>query len=196
VSAGGDTTLKYEVTLSPRNAREFLGALVLALFFVADDEITWREDDAGRVAVENAGKCLMEIDAEAREVRFFSLFEKRFVPVDPARAEKILTLIDFFLRRRLEPGDEIALDYPLKGKTYRIDARAVSRGEFKLAAMPEKAFPCTRVDGLITGWGDEKQTTVEAYVGREGEFAGKLLRISFKFTDWPRVTLTLARCAN
>ena len=127
---------------------------------------------------------------------FVELFGRRFVPVDPARAEKIWTLIDFFLRRPLAPGDEIALDYPLKGKTYRIEARAASRGEFKLAAMPEKALPCTRVDGLITGWGDEKQTAIEAYVGRGGEFAGKLLRISFKFTDWPRVTLTLASGAN
>lgn len=170
--------------------------MVLALFFVADEEITWREDDAGRITVENAGKSLMKADPQAREVHFLSLFEMRFVPVDPARAEKILTLIDFFLRRPLAKGDEIALDYPLKGKSYRIEAGAVSRGEFKLAAMPEKAFPCTRVDGLITGWGDGKQTAIEAYVGRGGEFAGKLLRISFKFTDWPRVTLTVSGCGN
>lgn len=178
--------------MTPQNAREFLGALVLALFFVADDELAWREDDAGRIDIGNAGKCLMKVDGEAREVRFFSLFEKRFVPVDPARAEKIVTLVDFFFRRPLEPGDEIAFDYPLKGKTYRIGARAASRGEFKLAAMPEEAFPCTRVDGLITGWDDGKQTTIEAFVGREGELAGKILKISFKFTDWPRVTLTLS----
>ena len=170
--------------------------MVLALFFVADDEITWREDDAGLIDIENAGKVLMKADPGGRTLHFFSLFEKRFVPVDPARAEKVLTLIDFFLRRRLAPGDEIALDYPLKGKSYRIEAGAVSRGEFKLAAMPEKAFPCTRVDGVITGWGDGKQTAIEAYVGREGEFAGRILKISFKFTDWPRVTLTLASCAN
>jgi len=163
---------------------------------VADDEVTWREDDAGRVTIENAGKSLMKVDPESREVCFLSLFERRFVPVDPERAEKIATLVDFFLRRPLAPGDEIALDYPLKGKTYRIDARAVSRGEFKLAAWPGEPFPCVRVDGLVYGWGDGKQTAIEAYVGRGGEFEGKILRISFKFTDWPRVTLTLAGCAN
>jgi hypothetical protein len=136
----------------------------------------------------------MKVDPESREVQFLSLFEQRFVPVDAERAEKIVTLVDFFLRRRLEPGDEIALDYPLKDKTYRVDARAMSRGAFKLPAWPEEAFPCTRVDGKVTGWGDDKCTTLEAYVGREGELAGKILKISFKFTDWPRVTLTLAGC--
>jgi len=195
--AGGDVTLKYQVTLSPQTAREFLGALALALFFVADDELTWREDDAGRIKIENAGKCLLEIDAEAREVRFFSLFEKRFVPVDPQRAEKIVTVVDFFLGRPLEPGDEMGLDYPLRDKSYRLEARVVSRGAFTLDAWPEEAFPCGRVDGLITGWGDDKQTTVCAYVGSEGELTGKLLKLSFKFTDWPRVTLTLSgRDAN
>lgn len=171
-----------------------MGALVLALFFVADDEVTWREDDAGRVTIENAGKSLMQADPQSREVRFLSLFERRFVPVEPERADKIVTLLDFFLRRRLEPGDEIALDYPLKARTYRIDARAVSRGEFKLPAVAEEALPCTRVTGLITGWGEGRQTAIEAYVGREGEFEGKVLCISFKFTDWPKVTLTLAGC--
>jgi hypothetical protein len=138
----------------------------------------------------------MRIDPEAREVCFLSLFERRFVPVEPERADKIVTLFNFFLRRPLAPGDEIALDYPLKGKTYRIDARATSRGEFKLPAVAAKALPCARVDGTITGWGDDKQTTIEAYVGRAGEFEGKILCISFKFTDWPKVTLTLASCAN
>lgn len=134
----------------------------------------------------------MKVDPESRECSFLSLFERRFVPVEPERADKIVTLLNFFLRRRLEPGDEIALDYPLKGKTYRIDARAVSRGEFKLPAMVGKALPCTRVDGLVSGWSEGRQTTIEAYVGREGEFEGKILCISFKFTDWPKVTLTLA----
>lgn len=138
----------------------------------------------------------MKVDPEAREVQFLSLFERRFVPVDPERADKIVTLLNFFLLRRLEPGDEIALDYPLKAKTYRIDARAVSRGEFKLPALAETALPCTRVSGLITGWGDDKHTAIEAYVGREGKLAGNILKISFKFTDWPKVTLTLASCAN
>jgi len=191
-AAGGDVTLRYKVTLSPQNAREFLGALVLALFFVADDEVTWREDDAGRFTVSNAGKDLMQADPESRQVYFLSLFERRYVPVDPERAEKISTLVDFFLRRPLAPGDSIALDYPLKDKTYRIEAGVASRGAFKLGAWPEETFPCFRVDGRVTGWDDDKCTAIEAYVAREGELAGKILKISFKFTDWPKVTLTLA----
>ncbi len=133
----------------------------------------------------------MEVDAEAREVRFFSLFEKRFVPVDPVRAEKILTIIDFFLRRRLAPGDELGLDYPLKGKTYRLEARVVSRGAFKLKACPDEAFPCSRVEGSITGWDGKRRTEIDAYVCSKGRLTGKILDISFKFTDWPGVTLTL-----
>jgi hypothetical protein len=138
----------------------------------------------------------MKVDAEAREVHFLSLFERRFVPVDAERADKIVTLVDFFLRRPLAPGDEIALDYPLKDKTYRIEAAVASRGAFKLEAWPGESFPCARVDGSVKGWGDDKCTALEAYVGREGNLAGKILKISFKFTDWPRVTLTLAGCAN
>ncbi len=184
------------MTLSPRNAREFLGAVVLAILFVADDELTWREDDAGHITVENGGKRLMEIDTAAGEVRFFSLFEKRFVPVDPVRGEKILTVLNFFLRRHLAAGDEIGLDYPLKGKTYRLEARVASRGEFNLAAWSDESFPCSRVEGTITGWGGERKTKIDAYVGSGGEFAGKILSISFKFTDWPRVTLTLCGAAE
>lgn len=161
------------------------------MFFVADDEIAWREDEAGRVEIENAGKVLMKADPEERTLHFFSLFEKRFVPVDPERAEKVLTIMDFFLRRPLAPGDEITVDYPLKDKVYRIEAGAASRGAFRLPTRPDDALPCIRVDGDITGWDDDKGTAIEGYVGREGELAGKILKITFKFTDWPGVTLTL-----
>jgi hypothetical protein len=180
------------VTLSPQNAREFLGAVVLAILFVADDELTWREDDAGHITVENGDKRLLEIDTAAREVRFFSIFEKRFVAVDPERGEKIVTMVEFFLRRKLKPGDEIGLDYPYKAKKYRLEARVVSRGAFKLNAWPDEAFPCARVDGKITGWGGGKRTTVDAYVGLKGRLAARILRVSFKYTDWPEVTLTLS----
>ncbi|MEE8639756.1 MAG: hypothetical protein V3T41_05040 [bacterium] len=165
--------------------------MVLALFFVADDELTWREDDAGRVAVENAGKCLMKVDPPANQVFFFSLFERKFVPVEKERADKVLALTAF-IQRPPAKGDEIALDYPLRGKSYRIEAAVASRGKLTLPSWPEKALPCSRVDGLITGWGDDKKTTLYAYVGTEGELAGKILKLSFKFTDWPRVTLTLS----
>lgn len=158
---------------------------------MADDEITWRENGAGCFTIGNAGRELMAVDAGARSVRFLSLFERRFVPVDPMRAEKVLTLADFFLGRRLEPGDEIGFDYPLHGKTYRVEAGVASRGQYTLAAWPEEAFPCARVEGSITGWGAERQTTIDAYIGREGEFAGRILCLSFKFTDWPLVTMTL-----
>jgi len=165
--------------------------LVLALFLVADDELTWREDDAGRVAVENAGKCLMKVDPPANQVFFLSLFERKFVPVEKERADKVLALTAF-IQRPPAKGDEIALDYPLRGKSYRIEAAVANRGKLTLPSWPEKALLCSRVDGLITGWGDEKKTTVYAYVGTEGELAGKILKLSFKFTDWPRVTLTLS----
>jgi hypothetical protein len=180
------------VTVSPQNAREFLGAVVLAILFVADDELTWREDDAGHITVENGDKRLLEIDTETRAVRFFSIFDKHFAPVNPKRAEKIVTMVEFFLRRKLKPGDEIGLDYPYKAKKYRLDARVVSRGVFKLKAWPDEAFPCARVDGKITGWGGDKQTTVDAYIGLEGRLAAQILRASFKYTDWPEVTMTLA----
>ena len=165
--------------------------MVLALFFVADDELTWREDDAGRVAVENAGKCLMKVDPPANQVFFFSLFERKFVPVEKERADKVLALTAF-IQRPPAKGDEIALDYPLRGKSYRIEAAVASRGKLTLPSWPEKALLCSRVDGLITGWGDDKKTTLYVYVGTEGELAGKILKLSFKFTDWPRVTLTLS----
>jgi hypothetical protein len=158
---------------------------------VADDEITWREDGAGRLEIENAGKVLMKADPVGRTLHFFSLFEKRFVPVDPERAEKVLTIMDFFLRRPLAPGDEIALDYPLRDKTYHIEAGAVSRGAFRLPTRPDDALPCVRIQGCITGWGDDKRTTIDAFVGKEGDLTGKILKITFKFTDWPGVTLTL-----
>ena len=182
--------------MTPQNAREFLGALVLALFFVADDELAWREDDAGRVAVENAGKCLMKIDPPAKAVYFLSLFERRFVPVEAERAEKVLALTAFVRQPRAK-GDEIAFDYPLRGKSYRLEVRVVSSGKLKLPSWPQEAVPCYRLDGLVTGWGDDKKTTFYAYVASEGELAGKLLKLSFKFTDWPCVTLTLGgRDAN
>jgi hypothetical protein len=164
--------------------------LVLALFFVADDELAWRQDDAGRINIENAGKCLMKVDPPAKAVYFLSLFERRFVPVEPARAEKVLALTAF-VGRPPAKGDEIALDYPLRGKSYRLEVSVVSSGKLKLPGRPEEGIVCCRLDGLITGWGDDKKTTFYAYVGREGKLAGKLLKLSFKFTDWPRVTVTL-----
>jgi hypothetical protein len=184
--------LKYKVTLTPQSPREFLGALVLALFFVANDEVTWREDGAGRITIENAGKKLMQLDPESREIYILSLFKRRFVPVDPERAEKVLTMVNFFLRRRPAPGDSVALDFSLKNKTYRVEANVASEGEFKLPTVAAHPIPCARVNGKISGWGGGKQTTVEAYVGREGDLAGKIIKTSFKFTDWPKVTLTLA----
>jgi hypothetical protein len=184
-------TLKYQVKLTPQNAKEFLGALVLALFFVADDQLTWEEDDAGRVTLENAGKALMKIDPPAGQVSFLSLFEKRFVPVEAARAEQVLALTAFYRRNPHVKGDEIELDYPLRGKKYRVRAAVASFGRLQLGAWPGEALPCAKIEGLITGWGDDKKTTFYAYVGREGELARKILKLSFKFTDWPRVTMTL-----
>lgn len=165
--------------------------MVLALFFVADDELTWREDDAGRIDIENAGKCLMKVDPPAGQVFFLSLFERKFVPVEKERADRVLALTAF-VQKPPAAGDEISFDYPLRGKSYRLEAAVASRGKLTLPAWPENELTCCRVDGLVTGWGGDKKTTVYAYVGTEGELAGKILKLSFKFTDWPRVTLTLS----
>ena len=166
--------------------------MVLALFFVGDDEIAWLEDDAGRIGIENAGKCLMKVDPPAGQVFFLSLFERKFVPVDKERADKILALTAFYRRNPLAKGDEVAFDYPLREKVYRVRCAVTGSGRLTLPASSEEAFPCAKLEGLITGWGDDKETTIFAYVGTEGELAGKILKISFKFTDWPRVTLTLS----
>jgi hypothetical protein len=166
--------------------------LVLALFFVADDELTWLEDDAGRIEIGNAGKSLMKVDPPAGEVHFLSLFERKFVPVDKERAEKILALTAFYRRNPLAKGDEIELDYPLRDKVYHVRCAVTSFGQITLPAWPEEAYPCAKVEGSVAGWDDEKETAVVAYVGTEGDLAGKILKISFKFTDWPRATLTLS----
>ncbi len=165
---------------------------MLALFFVADDEVAWREDAGGRVTLENAGRSLMVVDGARGTVHFLSLFERRVVPVDPARAEKIIALMNFFLGRRLAKGDELGFDYPLRGKVYHVRARATAVGQVKLTTFPARTFAGVHVEGDVTGWAGNKAATINAYVGREGELAGKLLKVSFKFADWPRVTMTLS----
>jgi hypothetical protein len=158
---------------------------------VADDELTWEEDDAGRITLANAGKALMKIDPPAGRVSFLSLFEKKFVPVEPERADKVLELTAFYRRHPPVKGDEIEVDYPLRGKVYRVRAAVASFGRLQLGAWPGKQLPCTKIEGLVTGWDDDKRTTFFAFVGREGELARKVLKLSFKFTDWPRVTMIL-----
>lgn len=134
----------------------------------------------------------MKVDPPAGQVFFLSLFEKKFVPVEKERAEKILALTAFYRRNPLAKGDEIEFDYPLREKVYHMRCAVTGLGQLTLPARPEEAYPCAKLEGLVTGWGDEKETTVFAYVGTESELAGKILKITFKFTDWPRVTLTLS----
>lgn len=164
---------------------------MLALFFVADDELTWEEDDAGRITLANAGKALMKIDPPAGQVSFLSLFEKRFVPVETERAGKILALTAFYRREPPVKGEAIELDYPLRDKVYRVRAVVASLGRLELGARPGEQLPCAKIEGCVTGWEDGKQATFYVYVGREGEFARKVLKLSFKYTDWPGVTMTL-----
>jgi hypothetical protein len=190
-AAYGADVLHYKVTLSYENAKEFLGAVVLALFFVADDELCWREDDAGGFEVSNGGRPLLRVDGGAGDVHFLSLFERRFVPVDEARAEKIVALAEF-ASRPPAPGDALEFDYPLKGKTYRVNVRCAGAGRLRLASFPAREFECVRLSGAVSGWEDGRRAEVAAFVGRGGEYDGKILKLSFKFAGWPRATLTLA----
>lgn len=188
-AAPADDVLAYKVSFGYENPGEFLASVVLALFFVAGDDITWREE-GDVITIAKGDEPRMIIDLHAGKVGFLSLFEKKFVPVEAVRAEKIITIYDFFLRRHLDVGDELALDYPLRGKTYRIAARVAGEGVIRVEGWPEP-LPCKRVTGLITGWAKGQQTTIEAFIGARGDVGGKILKISFKFTRWPRVTLTL-----
>jgi hypothetical protein len=138
----------------------------------------------------------MKVDPPAGEVFFLSLFERKVVPVEKERADKVLALTAFYRRNPLVKGDEIAFDYPLREKVYHVRCAVTGSGRLTLPGWREQAFPCAKLEGLVTGWGDDKKTTVHAYVGTEGEVAGKILKISFKFTEWPRVTLALSDREN
>ncbi len=123
----------------------------------------------------------MKVDPVAREVSFLSLFERRFVPVDQERAEKAL-----------EKGNGVEFDYPLRDKNYHFRLYVASLGKLRLTTWPDRELPCARLAGDVTGWDRGRKTTIDAYVASEGEFARRVLKLTFKFTDWPGVTLTLS----
>ena len=134
---------------------------------------------------------MMKVDPVAREVSFLSLFERRFVPVDPERAEKTLALTSFLRDAPLEKGNGVEFDYPLRNKNYHIRLYVASLGKLRLTTWPDREFRCARLAGDVTGWDRGRKTTIDAYVANEGEFARRILKLTFKFTDWPGVTLTL-----
>ncbi len=135
---------------------------------------------------------MMKVDPVAREVSFLSLFERRFVPVDPERAEKALALTAFLRDAPLEKGNGVEFDYPLRDKNYHFRLHVASLGKLRLTTWPGREFPCARLSGDVTGWDRGRKTTIDAYVASEGEFARRVLKLTFKFTDWPGVTLTLS----
>jgi len=134
----------------------------------------------------------MKVDPRTREVCFLSLFERRFVPVDRERAERALALTAFLRDAPLEKGNGLEFDYPLRKKIYHFHLYVASFGKLWLPTWPDREFRCARLTGDVTGWDRGRKTTIDAYVGSEGEFARRILKLTFKFTDWPGVTLTLS----
>ncbi|NIT37167.1 MAG: hypothetical protein GTN49_11845 [candidate division Zixibacteria bacterium] len=138
----------------------------------------------------------MKVDPVACEVSFLSLFERRFVPVEPERAEKALALTAFLRDAPLQKGNGLEFDYPLRNKIYHFRLYVASLGKLRLTTWPGREFRCARLAGGVTGWDRDRRTTIDAYVANEGEFARRILKLTFKFTDWPGVTLTLSGDAN